>query len=537
VKAIMGNVAAMPLTPAQRFAVAQARAKTPGSAVLAGWLSADAGRAARAGLRPAQATNVRRFQAAEHSRLTSSWSSSAQRINDELRADLDALRTRSRHLAKNNDIMKRYLQMVETNVVGHGMQLQAQAENRPGDPDTLANGDIERGWLEWAKPGVCEITGHYDFQTLMQKLAVGVARDGEILLQEVLGAAAGNKFGYALRVIDVARIATWHNREATGGLTAIDAGVEIDSLGRPLAIHITDGKRASRTTQRVPIDTLIHRFVADEAEQRRGYPWAHAAMVSLHYLGEFSLSALLNAKQGADRIGFFVSPDGSSPVGDGGPVTDENGEDTGAVIHTSQPVSFDTLPEGYDVKSFESRYPEAMFGPFVKAINQRAASGLNVSYPNLCNDYEAVSFSSIRAAVLAERDEWRKVQRWFAANVLDRIYDRWLQYALANRALGLPTSPLPLAKAEKFRAHKFQPRGWDWVDPKNDMLAKGESLRNNLTTHTDILAEQGIDFEDVLATKQRERALAARYGVNLDPPAQPTAPPPAPDTPEQEQTP
>jgi lambda family phage portal protein len=519
------------LTPAQRFAVAQSRARTPGSAVLNNWLSADAERAARAGIKSARPAQVRRFQAAEHGRLTSSWSSTTQRINDELRADLDALRVRSRNMAKNNDVMARYLNMVQTNVVGHGMQLQAMVENAPSSPDTLANGDIERAWLDWGRPGVCEVSGQWDWQTLMQMLAAAVARDGEILLQEVLGAAAGNKYGYALRVIDVSRIATWHNREAGQGVNGIDAGVEIDAYGRPVALHITDGSRASKRAQRVPVDSLIHRFVAHEAEQRRGYPWAHAAMVSLHYLGEFSLSALLNAKQGADRIGFFVSPDGSSPIGDGGEVLDANGEGTGAQIHTSQPVSFDTLPEGYDVKAFDSRYPEAMFAPFVKAINQRAASGLNVSYPNLCNDYEAVSFSSIRAAVLAERDEWRKVQRWFASCVLDRIFDRWLQFALANRAIGLPTSPLPLAKIEKFRAHKFVPRGWEWVDPKNDMVAKGEALRANLTTHTDILAEQGKDFEDLLATKQREQQLAARYGVTLNT----SAPAPAAPEPDQEQ--
>ena len=517
----MGQVLNMPehLSPAQRFAVAQARARHPGSTVLNNWLASDAERAARNGVKHLPTAAVRRFQAAEQGRLTSSWSSSSQRINDELRADLDALRTRSRGMAKNNDVMARYLNMVQTNVVGHGMQLQALVENAPDTPDTLANGDIERAWLDWGRPGVCEITGQWDWQSLMQMLIAAVARDGEILLQEVLGAAAGSKYGYALRVIDVARIATWLNREAGPNLTAIDAGVEIDSYGRPIAYHITDGKRGSRTTQRVPADALIHRFIAHEAEQRRGYPWAHAAMVSLHYLGEFSLSALLNAKQGADRIGFFVSPDGQPIPGDAGE------DESGAQIHTSQPVSFDTLPEGYDVKAFDSRYPEAMFAPFVKAINQRAASGLNVSYPNLCNDYEAVSFSSIRAAVLAERDEWRKIQLWFRTNVLDRIFDRWLQFALANRAIGLPASPLPLAKIEKFRAHQFMPRGWDWVDPKNDMLAKVEALNNNLTTHTDILGEQGTDFETVLATKQREKQLAARYGVDLTPPAaSPAAP-------------
>ena len=82
---------------------------------------------------------ARAFAAAQLNRLTASWQATAQRIDDELRADLDALRSRSRDLENNNDYARRYLEMVETNVVGHtGPRLISRVKNPNGTPDTLA---------------------------------------------------------------------------------------------------------------------------------------------------------------------------------------------------------------------------------------------------------------------------------------------------------------------------------------------------------------------------------------------------------------
>ena len=66
--------------------------------------------------RPSQ--QQRGFAAAQLNRLTESWRLTAERIDDELRNDLDALRSRSRKLEFDNDFMRNYLDIAETNIVG-----------------------------------------------------------------------------------------------------------------------------------------------------------------------------------------------------------------------------------------------------------------------------------------------------------------------------------------------------------------------------------------------------------------------------------
>ena len=480
--------------------------KSPGFA-------ARLGAALRRVLLPAQA---RGFAAAKLNRLTDSWRLTAEKIDDEIKNDLDALRARSRTLEFDNDFLRRYLDLVETNLIGESApRLISLADNAPGQPDTGARSAIVKSWLEWGKPGRCEVSGSYSFTSLCQAIVRGTARDGECLVLPKYGAAAGNQWGFALQLLDVDRLATWKNQTRTAAQNAIVAGVELNEFGKPIAYHFNTGPLTAvhaRSATRVDADAVLHRFVAQRPEQRRGVPWGHAAMLSIYYAGEFAVSALIAAKHGADHLGFFVSPDGSAP-----PLGSESEDEPGARIASSAPGTWDTLPVGYDLRSVDSKYPNEVFGPFLKSAYQRMASGLpGASYPELCNDYEAVNFSSIRAAILSSRDEWRKRQRWFEEAWLEPIFADWLRFALANRVILLDNgSPLPIAKAEKFAAHAWQFRGWAWVDPLKDMQAAREALDLRITSRTRLAREAGNEIEDIFDEQQIEETLAAKYGIDL----------------------
>jgi lambda family phage portal protein len=476
--------------------------------------------------KPAADSHQRAFAAAKLNRLTASWRLTAETIDDEIRNDLDALRHRSRTLEGDNDFARRYLDLVETNLIGEAApRLVSLVDNAPGNPDTGARAAIVRAWAEWGKPGTCEVSGQYSWTGLCQAIVRATARDGEALVYRRYGRAAGNRFGYSLQLLDVDRLATWKNQPADSTKNAIVAGVEVDSMGRPLAYHFNTGQRSTandRATDRIGADAVLHRFVLQRPEQRRGIPWCHAAMLSMYYAGEFALSALLAAKQGADTLGFFVSPDGTPP-----PIGEEASDEAGARVATSAPGTWETIPVGYDVRSIDSKYPNEVFAPFLKSAYQRMASGLpGSSYPELCNDYEAVNFSSIRAAVLSGRDEWRKRQQWFATAWLEPVFADWLRMSLASGAILLDNgSRLPIEKGEKFVPHLWQFRGWAWVDPLKDMQAAREALDLRITSRTRLASEAGRDIEEIFDEQQTEIALAEKYGIDLKPPPQPAATP------------
>jgi hypothetical protein len=185
-------------------------------------------------------------------------------------------------------------------------------------------------------------------------------------------------------------------------------------------------------------------------------------------------------------------------------------------ITTSQPGTFDTLPAGVSFQAFDSKYPEQNFGPFVKTTLQRIASGWGVAYHSLANDLEGVSFSSIRSGTLEERDRWMADQEWFVATFLEPVFRAWLQMALLSGAVVMPNgSALPAAKIEKFSRHEWQPRRWDWVDPKADTEANILKVKAGLMAPQDLAAAMGYDFDDVLSRIKAAQDLADEYGVTL----------------------
>ena len=236
-------------------------------------------------------------------------------------------------------------------------------------------------------------------------------------------------------------------------------------------------------------------------------------MLSLHHLGAFKLAALLAAEHGANHFGFFQTPDGQAPaIG----VLEGTGDEQQMIV-TTQPGTYDTLPPGVTFQPHESRYPDTNFGPFVKTTLQRIASGWRVAYHSLANDLEGVSFSSIRSGTLEERDRWAADQEWFIGAFVRPVYLEWLRFGLLSGAIKMPNgSALPAAKFDKFSRHEWQPRRWDWVDPKSDMEANILKVRAGLISPQDLAASMGYDYEDTLAAIKRANDLAVELGVDLN---------------------
>lgn len=453
----------------------------------------------------------RAFQAARLDRLSADWLATSQSINQELRSDLDRLRARGRDLVKNNDYARKFAGMVRNNIVGpYGVRLQARVSDGPGRPDRAANAAVEQAWRDWHQ--VADVTGRQHFRDMCNTLVGGLPSDGEFLVREVAGSEAGNRFNYALQIIDVDRIDTTFNGRS--GDNHVIMGVEVNAYRRPVALHVftahpNDGVTTSRRRERVPIDQVIHAFVSEHAEQVRGIPWMAPGMLSLHHLGGFMLSAVLAAEHGANHYGFFKTPDGAPPIG---------GEDqaTGETISTSQPGTYDTLPPGVDFQPHESKYPSETFGPFVKTALQRVATGWRVAYVSLANDLEGVNFSSIRQGVLEERDRWMTDQQWFIDVFLERVYTNWLRMALLSGQITMPNgSALPAAKLQKFSAHEWQPRTWSWVDPKADAEAQILMVNAGAMPPQQLAAGVGNDFADVVDQIAQAQQLAADAGIRL----------------------
>lgn len=159
-------------------------------------------------------TARRNFAGARPVGSLASWQPQNWSADALARSDLDRLRARARSLARDNDYMRKFLNMVESNVIGRdGFALQMRVLLDNADkPDALANKAIEAAFSRWARRGVCDVTGQMSFTDLQRLLIRSVARDGEVLVRHISG--FDNDYGYALQVLDIDRLDTGIQRSA-----------------------------------------------------------------------------------------------------------------------------------------------------------------------------------------------------------------------------------------------------------------------------------------------------------------------------------
>jgi capsid protein len=99
---------------------------------------------------------------------------------------------------------------------------------------------------------------------------------------------------------------------------------------------------------------------------------------------------------------------------------------------------------------------------------------------------------------------WRMLQALFIAEVMNDFYPEWLEMSLASGAINLP-----LDKFEKFNAAKWQPRGWDWVDPLKEETAAEKAIKNATKTPQEIVAgRSGADYFDNIKAIRRAKDAA-----------------------------
>jgi capsid protein len=67
----------------------------------------------------------------------------------------------------------------------------------------------------------------------------------------------------------------------------------------------------------------------------------------------------------------------------------------------------------------------------------------------------------------------------------------------------------------KFLAGKWEPRGWQWVDPLKDVQASILAIGAKLTSRDEVIAEKGGDVEDVFEQLKEEDQLGEAMGLDL----------------------
>jgi lambda family phage portal protein len=456
----------------------------------------------------------RNYAAASKRRLFADFNASNRSADSEIRWALRDLRNRSRDLERNNEYFKRYLQLLRTNVVGeNGFRLQLRARDLNGKIDMTGNNIIEGAWAEFSRLGGPTVDGQMSMIDLSNHIISSVARDGEVFLQIIKRPFL--RHGIALMIIEPDRIDEDMNEFAPNSSNKVRMGVEIDSMTRrPVAYYVStdhpgDYDYVTMSTGkkkiRIPADQMMHIFRPERADQTRGVPWSASAIASLKMLHGYREAELVAARVGAAKMGFFTSPAGDGFTADGY-------EDTFTPIYDAEAGTFHQLPAGVDFKAFDPTHPTSAFADFEKAILRGVAGGLGVSYTALANDLESTSYSSVRQGALEERDFYRTLHRFMIEHFFDPMFRLWMEHVMDFQLIPI-NGP---GKYEKFTSEiTWRGRGFQWVDPLKEINAAVVGLQNGILSHTDIAANYGRDAEETFSQIQRDKEMAAQFGLTM----------------------
>ncbi|KZL21127.1 Phage portal protein, lambda family [Pseudovibrio axinellae] len=443
--------------------------------------------------------------------------------------DLLGLVSHSREQSQNNDYLKGFYSHLRRNVVGRGgLLIKPVVRFEDESLDRESNKAIRRAFLDWSKRGTCTTCGKFSFADSQRIALTSVARDGNFLARKYLGPEFG-AFGFQLQHLDITMLDIELNKDLGAGHYIL-AGVECNAVDRPVAYHMFKrnpsrfGGRGERI--RIPAQEIVHLFAPyDQTAPVIGVPWAHTALRRLSQMNRFEEAALSNAVYGAQKMGFYTrsadaDPDELLGSDQTGATTAEGGGAEGEAyldeeerprLEEMEGGVLEELPQGYDFKTFDPAYPSGEMEPFMKIMLRGVATGLDVAYSSLSSDLEKANFSSLRAGLGEEREQWGVLQSWFADHYCGAIVSDWLNMAMLTRKL-----PLSMTQRERFNAIEWTGRGWQSVNPKDDATANKTNMETRIKSPQEVASERGRTLEDIYDDFAEASQLAKDRGIDLE---------------------
>ena len=463
----------------------------------------------------AQAAPRRRmYQGAQFSRLTADWVTGNTSADSEVYGSAQKLRDRARQLCRDNDYARQALRAIEGNVIGQGIPFQSQVRmQRGGKLDTGINDAIEAAWKRWSYAQHCHTGGKLCFADIERLVIRACAESGEVFIRLVRQSFGGSAIPLAIEVIEADQLDDGLNGRSQQG-NEIRMGVEVDGWGRPIAYHFlayhpgdyqfSNQQISTQRHKRIPAEEVIHLYRTERPGQTRGVTWFASAIQRLHHLAGYEQAEVVRARASSALMGFITSPEGEL-IGDG--VMD------GERVSNFEPGVFKYLNPGEEITVPSLDAPDGQFEPFLRAMLRAMAAGIGCSYETISRDFSQTNYSSSRLSLIEDRDHWRILQSWLIENFHRRVFSEWLDLAVLSNALSLPGYE---QQPERFKAARWMPRGWSWVDPAKEVQAYKDAVRCGFKTLGEVVAEQGGDLDEVLLQLERERSLTEIHGLVLD---------------------
>lgn len=289
-------------------------------------------------------------------------------------------------------------------------------------------------------------------------------------------------------------------------------GVEFDPRGRRVAYHIKVAVAGDplgvrpMAPQRFLARDVIHLFRALMPGQARGISMLAPILLPLRELDALIDAMLVRAKVAALHVGVVVDPDGSGLTdGEQSGSTSDIAMEPGAVLH---------LPPGKSIEFSDAPDQGGAIG-LLAASFRMIAAGVGLTAEQVSGDYSQVNYSSARASLLEHRRFIETLQ--FHTVVPQLLRPVWQRFIKWQVLVGNIPAAAYVADPAQFEAVDWLPPGWAQVDPLKAVQADIASINAGLKSRGEVIAERGLDAEDVDRQLAADAARLSRLGVTLNP--------------------
>lgn len=446
--------------------------------------------------------------------------SGSENYNQDVRQYFEKILRVSRFLAKNNDLVKGILREIAVNVVGaQGFRITPRFRDHRGKLLERENYDIKYHWNRWGNKRFCDRRGKRSSYQMIYTLFYSMMRDGGALAELI---DDDSEYGFSMNLLPIELLDINLNTELKNG-NYVSMGIELDSYGKPLFYYLhSDGIFSPGTYthhtglkyRKVPAENMIHHFWSEYPEAVREVSWLVASAVRITKINSMDSAILKASILAASKLAFGLA--------------DEKGGGSGSYGYSGRNKK---IPKGEgmipvltglkDIKMFNPDVPKDTYPPFLKAQNRAIATGMGVSYNNVGNDIENVSYSGLRHRQNQDEDYWETLQEFVISDVMRPLYERFLMRSALKRKFNSPRINRNFWEFENvdFIGRKFKP-----IDSLKAAKTAATEISNLLKSRHTVSNERGHDYEEELPqiisellNLKKERALPSEADGKGDP--------------------
>lgn len=398
---------------------------------------------------------------------------------------------RARWLHENNPIISNIDETIKNNVIGNGIKLKSLVKDK-----NIAD-EIEEKYKQRIENKDAYALDGKTAGVICERLIMGAKMmDGESIVNYVI---TNDKYHpLKLQVIEASQF------DLSKYGDNIYSGVKVNKYNKPIKYYFTGNNFEEFTLD--PKNTLHIMNMENRASQIRGISEYKQVIIDLKNFMAYNTALIQNARVRAN-LPYYVTTENPS----GSRRANETAQDSklqqinGLIVHY--------LNRGEELKQLDPKVAGDNHKDFLMMVIRLIASGRKVSYELAFRDYSQVNFASSRASLIQDNKRFDFEQLQHVINFKNPDFEKWLDVMVySGNIKSIKPSYYTTHKSE-FLKKNWIPPAREWVDPLKDITAIKEKLNLSMTTLTREIAKQGLDIEDVIAEKQKEKKMFEDAGL------------------------